>query len=72
MSCWLEWQDGFLGLQSAACTAEAVPQTAEPRFGSSQQELYFHVGVQVVFSGFLKLFQHSLTPEQFLTSVCQY
>lgn len=27
----LEWQDGFLVLQSAVCTAEAVPQTAEPR-----------------------------------------
>lgn len=35
MNCLLEWQGGFLALRSAVCTAEAVPQTAEPRLGSS-------------------------------------
>lgn len=32
MNYLLEWQDGFLVLQSAVYTAEVVPQTAEPRF----------------------------------------
>lgn len=40
MSYLLEWQDGFLVLQSAVCTAEAVPQTAEPRFGSSYTKTF--------------------------------